>query len=325
MKKVILTIVLIIVAVGFYFGFKALTYEPKEEPERNVKIENNENVEKEAVIAESDSTVYKEFYEAFLEAANKNIILLQSEDDFMISYTYDSFSALSTFESGDYQFGIGYHASTFDENREPLEENIFDLYFEKIEDYDLGDIEGIIAKDLVFDHYTFLSTKEVDGVLLDLSIKNVEDIDEIKEALEQVELNRELPKMTTERIAELTDIHLDDVLAFNLDDESINLINMELQKNPNNTQFSITYDLDGERSFDVLLNISQLNEEEELDILGKAIELDNGRTVYRNDSLSSNYTLQEGSYLYRIVFLKTEMTEEEELDILNKLNVKMLD
>lgn len=317
MRKVMLTIVLIIVAVAFYYSFKALTYEPKEEQEKN------DNEEKETEIRENDSKTYEEFYDSFLKEANANKVLLQSEDHFTMNFIHEIYSALATIESNDYELDIRKHTIKFNENREPNKEEVFEQYYEKIEDFDLGDIEGIIAKHILFEEYVFMSIEEIDGVLLEIAIKDVEDVDEVKETISQVELNRDIPAVTTERIAELTDINLEEVLALNLENDLINLINMQLHKSIYSTDFTLVYALDGGHSYDLELKIEQLNEEE-LEFSGKEIELENGRTVYHEDTFSANYVFQDGNYLYSVVFMD-EPTEEKELEILNEINVKMLD
>src|SRR5699024_1398094 len=296
MKNVFLTILLIIITSSIYIGYKWVTVDEK--PEKNVKVEVANDNDDELIIEEQASSIYEDLFDEILQALNEQSHLIQGENVHIISLL-DKTDLISNLNIDGQDVSISAHTYSFDDVREPVNEDVFNQYYTKESDYDVNDeIEGIIAYDEVFEEYVFLQTnrKQIDYPL-SIQLRGSEKAEEIIDILEEIELKEEREITKEEMFADYINMDIDNLYAFNLDNDDIELRLVDIFKFNGEASLNLQYNfqIDGEEVSGVL----EIREARNVHLSGKELTLDNRRTVYKTEADYIEYRFVDQGYEYQ--------------------------
>jgi len=317
MKRVFLTIVLIVIASSIYIGYKWATFDH----EGKDNDTGNESAQSQEVEA-SDSKVYDQFWSNLVNGLSERSHLLLNEDDFHLMGFNDNVSLFSM--NGDnLELSVTSHSYEFDDQGKAKSSMFYDFY-DVEEDYDLSeDIKGIITLDKDLDEYSFMQTNQAinDNPIM-VTIQDLEHIEDFKEVLDNLDIP-EQKEYTEDEFIDLIDIEVNDLLAFNLDQADLELRGFDIFKYRGKSDLMIFYKATVDEE-DISVHL-QIEKDPGMDREDEAIELDNGRTIYLIDSSYPVYYFTDSGYRYEISFTDADDIDQEAKEsLLEHLNVPLL-
>jgi len=323
MKKIFLTIALIVLASSIYIAYKWVSFDEGGATNQTKSEEKKQvdDVSSEPHIGESKSRAHDEFWNDILKGFNEQTHLLFNEESFHILGFKNNISLFSILDEN-METTVTSHTHHFDDQGQPVSETFNEAYGVK-EEYELNqDIKGIISYSDESEEYSFIQTDNKYGDFpMIISNSDIKSIEEFKDILDNLNLPEE-KQYSEEEFIDLVDMNLDDLLAFNLDAEGINLNGMDIFKYDGKAEITIYYeiDIDGEEIFTSI----SINETINSELPGQAIELDNGRTLNLLSEEYANYVFTENGYDYNVTFLDKETDKLDKKEaILEHLNVPL--
>ena len=329
MRRVLLTLVIIILASSIYIGYNWATTEDDdrgkasnmpETVQNGSNDEKNDNNHNENI--QANSMTYEEYWNNLLEEFNEETHLLFNENNIHIIGFLHS-TTLYSMNGQQMETTVTSHSYYFDELSEVEKDSFYDFH-EYQEDYELNtDIKGMITYDESSKKYSFYQTngtREQSPILI--RSRSSESVDDLKKVLDELEAPK-VKEYNEEAFMDLIGMDMSHLLAFQLDDPAINLDGIDLLKYEGETELTIYYeiDIDGELDY-TSINIKEASDFENH---GEAIELNNGLTIYLIDKAKSIYGFTENDYDYLVTFFddKSNNLAEKE-SILELLNVPLL-
>lgn len=335
MKKVFLTIVLIVIASSIYIGYQWATFD-HEEAEKDPKTEapaqqdsnDNENDEKDkkdekdVQLSQSESVAYDDYWKSLIDDFNEQTHLLFNEDDFHIMGFLQDVVLFSTVgENG--KTTVTEHSYQFDEQGEPESDIFYELNDVK-EEYDINkDIKGLIVEKDHSPKYSFIQTNgSEDKAAIQIENRESESIEDFKKMLDKLDFPEE-KQYTEEAFIDLIEVDVDDLIAFNLDHEDITLNGIDIFKYKGQTDVTIYYIFTVEDK-EIMVSI-RIEDDPGTGSTEDPIQLDNGLTVYPMDLSQSVYTFTDQGFKYVVTFVDDKTIDSELLEgYLEHLNVPLL-